>query len=269
MNEIISSAAKTIATDKELLKEVYSDSLKPTAKNVGQALETLSSTLNVLLAPIRWAVYGFDIIDKKVKSKLEAKLSSTPIENLKEPAPHIVIPAYEALRYSLDEEALCDMYTNLIAASMDSDMESHAHPSFVEIIKQLSPFDANLLKQLADTKTYQHPIMKTRIQKSETEVEGIDWLLHIINPLFGINLSNKLKYSVSLENLQRLQLLIIDYSYYLTNDTLYFPIENGDIVTYCKENKANYDTEYDFLLCAKGTISITEFGKQFISVCIR
>lgn len=269
MNEIISSATKTITTDKELLKEVYSDSLKPTAKNVGQALGTLSSTLNVLLAPIRWAVYGFDIIDKKVKSKLEDKLSSTPIENLKEPAPNIVIPAYEALRYSLDEEVLCDMYTNLIATSMDSDMDSHAHPSFVEIIKQLSSFDAKLLKQLADTKTYLHAVMKTRIQKSKIEVKGFDWILHIISPSLGINISNISKYSVSLENLQRLQLLKIDYTRYLTNDELYFPIENGDIITYCKENKANLDTKYDFLLCAKGIISITEFGKQFISVCIR
>ena len=41
------------------------------------------------------------------------------------------------------------MFANLIASSMNSDKTELAHPTFVDIIKQLSPFDAQFLAQIS------------------------------------------------------------------------------------------------------------------------
>ena len=54
----------------------------------------------------------------------------------------------QAISYSMNSEELREMYSNLLAKSMNSDAKTLVHPSFVEIIKQLSPFDARFLKLL-------------------------------------------------------------------------------------------------------------------------
>lgn len=268
MQEILTAAASTVAKDSKLIKEVYEDTLQPTAKNVGQALGTLSSTLNMLLAPISWAVYGFEQIDNVVKDKLKDKLSNTPIENLKEPEPNIVIPAYEALRYSLNKEQLREMYINLIANSMQNNTSDKVHPAFVEVIRQLSVFDAELLKKLSDTKETQFGIVKTRLIKSQNDDTGLEWIKHIINPIFGMNALNSTKYAISLENLERLKLIKIVYDSSLIDDSEYIAIENNDICSYCKERSPHLHDIYKTLKIKRGILSLTDFGKEFISICI-
>ena len=268
LKKIASSAVTNAVSDETILNKVYDDIAHPAAQNVGQAIDTLTSTLNVLLAPISWAVYGFNIIDVTVKSKLKEKLSNTPLENLKEPDPNIVIPAYEALRYSLDKDELCEMYTKLISASMIKDNKNIVHPAFVEIIKQLYPFDAVLLKKISDTKENILGIIKTRLIKSPIDDQGLDWIKHIIDPSFGMNLSNITQYQVSLENLQRLQLLTISYDKFLVDDSEYTGAENGEICTYCKDRAPHMHDVYKTFKTKHGQLQITSFGKEFISTCI-
>lgn len=256
-----------IESAKAVASETYNDVIHPTAKNIGQAMGTLTSTLNVLLAPISWAVYGFDVIDSKVKDSLHQKLSNTPIENLKEPDSNVVIPAYEALRYSLDKESLKNMYINLIASSMKKDTSNSAHPAFVEIIKQLSSLEAILLKKLVDTNDYEFAIVKTRLEKNDGS--GYEWIKHIISPNFGMNVINCESYSVALDNLYRLKLIEIDYTSFLINNAEYFDIENGEIVARCKKDAPNLKKDYDIVKCKRGELSITQFGKSFISACIK
>ncbi len=59
----------------------------------------------------------------------------------------IVGPALEASRYYIEEEELRKMFAKLIASSMNKNKSeiSITHPSFVEIIKQLTPLDAQIL----------------------------------------------------------------------------------------------------------------------------
>jgi len=71
--------------------------------------------------------------------KLTPKLKDIPVEKLVPPEPNIAVPSYEALRYSLDIEELREIYTNLLASSMNTDTKDYTHPASVEIIKQLSP----------------------------------------------------------------------------------------------------------------------------------
>lgn len=261
MHEILTAVANTAAKDPSLIKEVYEDTLQPTAKNVGQALGTLSSTLNVLLAPFSWAVYGFQQIDAVVKENLRDKLSNTPIEDLKEPEPNIVIPAYEALRYSLNKTQLKEMYINLIAQSMQNSTSDKVHPAFVEVIKQLSSFDAYFLKSISSELRLQIPKIKIRLQISEDNFSGIDVYRTILSPKYFTDKSLLSKYSFALDNLERLKLINIDDTYELGDNNLYDEIINS----IDKEAFSKKRPDLTYVNLIKGKINITDFGRQFIS----
>lgn len=51
-------------------------------------------------------------------------------------------------KYYVDTEELSEMFSNLIAASMNSDKLNEDHPSYVDVIKQLSPLDAKNLTMI-------------------------------------------------------------------------------------------------------------------------
>lgn len=119
------------------------------AKGPGQALDDVMTLV------------GFDklheVAEKKrtkrelnmqlYKDSIAQKIVAIPEEDLKDPPLSIVGPALEASKYYIEEETLREMFARLIASSMDERHSDIAHPSFVEIIKQLSPDDAIFLKK--------------------------------------------------------------------------------------------------------------------------
>lgn len=259
MHEILTAVANTAAKDPSLIKEVYEDTLQPTAKNVGQALGTLSSTLNVLLAPFSWAVYGFQQIDAVVKENLRDKLSNTPIENLKEPEPNIVIPAYEALRYSLNKDQLKEMYINLIANSMQNSTSDKVHPAFVEVIKQLSVFDAELLKKLFSTSTSDIPKLRIRLQRSEVDSSGV-YTHNIILSSKYYSVDFLEEYTISIENLERLKIISIEHNSKLLTENIYDDL--FELVD--KDSLSKVHPKFPYVSIIEGRISLTSFGHEFV-----
>ncbi len=125
---------------------VYQDAVQPAAQELGKGLETVAKTINVCLAPLKAIIWGAGQFEDFLRKNVAEKLSETPTEEIIEPKPHVAGPALEALRFTGYEESLRDLYANLLAASMDSKTVSLAHPSFVEIIKQMTPDEARLMK---------------------------------------------------------------------------------------------------------------------------
>lgn len=261
LKTLIGVAATNAASNEDILNKAYDDIIHPTAQNVGQAFGTLTSTLNVFLAPVSWAVYGFKYIDDAVKSRLTEKLADTPIENLSEPESNIVVPAYEALRYSLDKESLKEMYINLIASSMINDKKDKAHPAFVEVIKQLSPFDAEFLKNLFYNQAPQLPKMKVRLQVSKDNNIGIDLFRTILSPKYFTDKLLLNEYSFSLDNLERLKIIEIKDDYFLEQPNIYDDI----IQSIDKDSFLNLRHDLNYVNLIKGSISLTNFGKQFVN----
>ncbi|MFE4430441.1 DUF4393 domain-containing protein [Peribacillus butanolivorans] len=105
----------------------------------------------------------------------------------------------------MESEDLREMFANLIASSIDIRKGYETHPSFVEIIKQLSPMDANILK-----------IFKTIIQIEIVQVRVTNDKGHyVITQDHVMPFNDQQNYRIhatSLSNLQRLGLLNIDYS---------------------------------------------------------
>lgn len=76
------------------------------------------------------------------------KLEAVPEENRVAPKPSLAAPAMQGLAFSLDEPDLKEMYLALLANAADDRVRDTVHPSFVEVIKQLTAFEAELLESI-------------------------------------------------------------------------------------------------------------------------
>lgn len=148
-------------------------------------------------------LYGREYIDyclEKTHKKLAKKLDSIPEDKLKSPAPYMVLPLMQDMfTYSAPNcEYLHNMFVNLLASSMNTDMDHAVHPVFVNIIKSLSPIDAKALSSDLFNKNLDFRIYEVRIQKNFdlTHNGNLPDILQLSG--IGFSLSNKL---VLIENL--------------------------------------------------------------------
>jgi len=82
----------------------------------------------------------------KVFRMVAQKLKDISPEKIVAPEPYVVVPVLQALSYSFNEEHLRDLYASLLVKSMTEDTRWEVHPSYIEVIKQMSPFDARFFK---------------------------------------------------------------------------------------------------------------------------
>jgi len=131
----------------ELAKVAYEDAFQPPAKQAGRALGTVGEVVNLALEPLRGVVWGYDKIKTFVNERATEKLKEKGVkeEHIITPDPDIAVPSIEALRYS----KLKDEFATLLASSMDKNNLGEVHPSFVEILKQISGDEAKILKYLS------------------------------------------------------------------------------------------------------------------------
>lgn len=197
------------------------------------------------------------------KKKLEEKTQSIPEEDLVEPKINIVGPAIEASKYHIDSSEIREMFANLIAASIDRKKVDRTHPSFVEIVKQLSPLDAQNIK-LFDGH-YQIPICEYRLINKSREYQTRYTNVFLKNKL--VNNLNLI--ASSLENLARLGLIIITYDNFMTAEGIYDQFKNT------KEYKALQNLlstgqypNYTEIEIRGGLTKTTPLGKDFIKICL-
>ena len=140
LNELIDKE-----TTSKLLTEIYTDLAKPAVTEVGIALGTIFGLCNMLLMVI---ALQNEKAKLKVQHNLEIyrqKLNKIEKENIQEVIPEIGVPVIEKLLYVTDE-SLVDLYTELLAKASDKTQCNMAHPGFVNIINNLSPKEAQILK---------------------------------------------------------------------------------------------------------------------------
>lgn len=85
----------------------------------------------------------------KYRKELDQAIDSIPEEKRIEPDIQVTAQALENSKYCIESDELRGMFVNLIAKSMNADYKTTVHPSFAEIIKQMSPDDARVLKTIA------------------------------------------------------------------------------------------------------------------------
>lgn len=240
---------------------------------------------------------------EKYANEVRSGIDKIPEENIQEPKMSVVGPALEASKFYIEEDEIRGMFAKLIASSMDKTQSINIHPSFVEIIKVLSPLDAKNLYFLYHDGD--ETISKFRVANKENGIYT-DHFNHVFlgNPECQDN--NLIESSI--DNLIRLKLVDVSYSKYKSDDSLYdkhrenerflkFKAEqeelhqhntallnfllNGGLLTDADTNVPLPASVQENVLnqlkqvvqekeieVVKGLIQLTAFGKNFCKVCL-
>lgn len=243
---------------------VYEDLAQPAAQELGRGLLTIAKTVNVLLAPLKVVVWGYEQFEDFLSSTLPEKLSNTPEEELITPKAYIAGPTLEALRYTGFEEDLRELYANLLAASMDARTASLAHPGFVEIIKQITPDEARLLKYFSSEERL--PLITVR----GTFEDGTGYSEFLTNfSLFGTeaNCEHVHLTPAYLNNLSRLGIVDIEEKFYV-DSSAYEALENHPSVVEFKKQIDDLNEPKRKPEIEKKVVTITQLGAQFLKACV-
>lgn len=249
-------------------------------------------TSKVLAGPIKtlddwWYVnFGYkqsekvDMLRARQAKNLEAyniliteKISSKPEEHIQEPKLSILGPALEASRFYIEEENLREMFASLIASSMDCRMNSYVHTSFVEVIKQMSPYDGTLLKDFKHSESL--PIGQITVEKKKKRLVGKTMMFDVSPEVFIIeddyyisaNCPDHIANELALSSLKRLGLIEIQDRRFSDKDqyTKLKEAYNNYILLPNNANFPNDDEEYNLHL---NMVSLTKYGQSFITSCV-
>jgi hypothetical protein len=242
---------------------VYIDAVQPAAKEVGKSLETLAKTINICLAPLKGLIWGYDKIADYLSGALEARLKEIPPSQIITPNPIIAGPIIESLRFAANEQTLRDLYANLLATAMDSATAKNAHPSFVDIIRQLIPDEAKIINKIA--KIGCAPVIRVLAMKKG----GLGYItkynnFSLLGNESGCDCPELTPYY--LDNLERLKLLDVRYDRWFVDKKLYEPLLQHPKV---KEIEDSIKLDDSLLISIEnGMMEVTLFGGQFVLACI-
>jgi hypothetical protein len=261
MNEFESEVAKEIAKEvaKQIpVKEVYEDAVKPILKPTVDLLSLIPQTINAVLAPLqKWILYSKYSVEE-LNQLLAQKLCNVPPEMIEPPEPYIAVPALQSISYSMDNEYIRNMYANLLASSMTAIMKANVHPSYLEIIKQLSPDEAKILAYLYRNRF--EPIIGFYIDNRnflKNEHEGI--IFSLITEKANCDITDKVE--EYFQNLERLKLVEDAYE-----DSINMPNSHDELINHpIFTEKISKLSQYDVI---KGFSVLTKFGHSFCNICL-
>lgn len=243
-----------------LIPKFVDEAISPVAQSVGNSIANLWELAfgNYVNLWIKKQEFRHQLNYQDYVNKVNEKLNNIPIENLVEPPLNIIGPTIEASKYYIDSEELRELFANLIAASMNSDKVNNVHPSYVEIIKQISPDEAKLLKYIGGG---DHALYNVYSKQSDG---SINVMRNFSIIAFHAGCSSPTEIAAYLDNLSRLGLIQLDTSKYLNNPDLYSKIEENSFF----KGAIEYISPLGTIEKKKGVIESTVYGKNFFKSCI-
>ena len=243
-----------------LVEKTYDDVIHPSAKSIGNTLSLVPRTVGVWLSKWeKWIINGEESIRLTVEA-VQEKTLKIPEEKLTQPEQYVAIPAIQQLSYCYDSEELREMYANLLVSSMNLDTKYQVHPSFVDIIKQLTPDEAKLLKKLSKGENY--PLIDVNVNFPEG---FYNVLVHNFTDV-GEDVcdcpSNIFSY---LDNFERLKLIEISHIEHLSDDSYYMSLKTHPRISTMMSQPLVEGQSYDV---QKGMFKLTAYGKDFIKICL-
>lgn len=258
IDDLAKEAGKALQT----VPALYDDGLKPTVQGTGKVIALVPQAIYAALKPLRkWIAYQEYNVSETEKL-LEQKLQNVKPENIVEPEPYVAVPALQSIAYSMSSDSLRDLYANLLAASMTRDKKWSVHPSYVEIIRQLSPDEAKLLKSFVGKDTT-YPLIDINLYQSD---DGYNPIVQNFTPIAEGVCEEPANIYAYLDNLSRLKIIDIPLGIFITNDEAYKPLIDYPEI---KKLMASSLPDGNTLKIEKHEFEITTFGKKFIDTCVK
>lgn len=205
--------------------------------------------------------YAADL--EKFHQELTESIDKIPDDKKVEPSIQITAQALENSKYCVSSESLRSIFTKLISGTMNKDYEPLIHPSFPEMIKQMSENDAYILMELK-RKAHNVPVAEFREVLEENSRHITHFTNAYISDIFRLSLD---ECSCTLSSLERMGLISISYESRISNDSLYKPFYETVKYVSLKRDLAIFHRNSTLTL-NKGICSITPLGKRFIATCV-
>ncbi len=265
MSEIKDIIGAVSESNAEIVKEVYSDVAKPLVQSTGEIAGLIPRAVKAALAPLEKWILQREYNITETKKLLEEKLKDVKPENIEPPEAHVAVPALQYLSYCMDNEELRDMYANLLANSMNSVIKKGVHPAFVEIIKQLSPDEAKVMKYFAVNQ--KAPTITLRYEQKDGG--GIDVVRNFSNIGELVGCEQPLDINMYFDNLIRLGLLNESSNMSsLTDKDLYIPLKSHPVIEHFLQAEMITQAKYDKSTIVEGFMFRTAFGDAFCNICL-
>lgn len=268
--EIISKGLDVADKTITLATKVYDDGLSNPTKTISNGLNMCLEFLGSMVSPTMYEyIQNAEYKKKEIDKKLAKKYESIPKEKRTIPRMNILGPSVELLKYNLDEQYIKDFFINIMTSEMNSDTQSRVLPAYIEIVKQLSQEDAKTLELInrGYTKENTTQFALSTICLNDDESKGTYTIIDksiIISHLeddgnLGFYDASKLK-SIVIDNLSRLGLINIHEDKQVPDEDAY------NLSFIMIKHYEGYETQDIFQ--KKGTLELTELGKNFIEICL-
>lgn len=267
MDDELAKAA--LEAGKVVAPQLYQDLVQEFAKEMGKAGGTVGKAVNFALSPVRGLVWGFDHITAWLAPKVEKLLKNVQPERITVPSIVVAGPALEALRFASEVPDVRDMFANLIATAMVTDLAKNALPAYVEILKQITPDEARILKYLSTPQ----PVPAISVYDTDAAKwtvlgpgESRRMVRHFSIVADDAGCSNSDMVIAYLDNLERLGLLEIVEGRQYTVAGVYDRIEGHDWVKTIIE-KVNSQVGRKAHI-ERHCMDVTVLGRHFMATCV-
>lgn len=224
-------------SNSKVVEKIYDDGLSSPVIEISKIGTDLVKSARLILAPLQLAAAfqdRFEIFLKNLNKRVEA-------EQQIQPPAELTSVCIERMKYIDLDNPLWQMFEELLIKAMSKETISKVHPSFGQIIGQLSPDEALLIHELSKgsffvtdqmdlnhqtNRFFNHRILSSTIPKSK--------------------LANPEAFDIYYAHLESLSLI----RWPVTNE---IPVYAGGQQTGTKRNSE---------------IHLTEFGKLFVAACI-
>lgn len=196
---------------------------------------------------------------KKLRKELESSINDIPPSKRIAPSIQITAQALENSKYCLESEELRKMFVNLISKSVNADFAAIVHPSFSEIIRQMSPYDAKILKYYIE--------IKPKRLITYTFSNGIANFNRIAYTFDAYpNPDEAAQISLSLSSLMRLGIIAFH------DDTTCYPIDDSpflssDFYKCCEKERIAEGLYSESYITGKQCV-LTPYGQVFVQICV-
>lgn len=243
-----------------LKTEGYRDLAQPGIRHIGRWLEAFCGKLD------KYSV-KMEMENRAAVEDILNHYNNIPAEYKTQPNSRITYEAEQSFYLTTDEPELQKLFINLIKSCCDTRTAKGVLPSFIQILRQLTPDEAKILKCLflSNELHRQSPIIKVRADFLDSAKGGND-ITGLITPLYW---KSECEFPdngvVYLDNLQRLKLIEVDMNRHFIEINLYKEVEtHPDVVKAIDE--ANKIPERSSKII-RGILKLTDFGQALCIAC--
>jgi len=199
---------------------------------------------------------------EEYRKMIESKAMAIPEQKLVPPPMQIAAQALDDSKYCVEAEELREMFSSLIANSMNADYSDTVHPSFSKIIQQMSPLDARMLKLFRDWESQGGIALAHFIRRGEKP--GFNVLIENVPECTPPNCSQE-DAARSVMSLKRLGLISIPEDSHFTDSERYDQFLSSPLYQQLSSTVMQYGYKLDI---KRHVGRLTILGRDFVKVCL-